>query len=105
MAIQGAINSMLGTAAGAMTAVVAKAKIFDDKSVSDQANMRAEQIAEERRRKRQLFGVDVQKAAEGGNKTQEVFAETSHNIMVKNPEASKFTKEDKHATAMLNLGR
>lgn len=105
MAIQGAINSMLGTAAGAMTAVVAKAKMLDDKTVSDQANTRAMQVAEERRRKRQLYGVNVRKAAEGGNETKEAFVETSHNIMESNPEASKFSKEDKHATAMMNLGR
>ena len=56
MAIQGAINSMLGTAAGAMTAVVAKAKMFDNADVSNQANQRAKTIYSQKRQRKNNFG-------------------------------------------------
>jgi len=101
MAIQSSINAMLGTAAGAMTAVVAKAKMFDDANVSDQANQRAQAIAAERQRKRRLYGaVNMQKAM---GDTQEVKQNDSHSITVDNPNAMKYTKEDRRANALMNL--
>lgn len=101
MAIQGAINSMLGTAAGLSTAVVAKAKMLDDKNVSDEANTRAMQIAEERRRKRRLYGVNLDNPM---GRTNELPKEDdSHHITVKNPENKGYSKEERRATAILNF--
>lgn len=101
MAIQSSINSMLGTAAGAMTAVVAKAKMLDDKTVSDQANMRAMQIAEERRRKRRLYGINLDNPM---GKTNELpKPDDSHHITVENPDKKGYSKEERRATAILNF--
>lgn len=113
MAIQGSINAMLGTVAGAMTAsVVGKSKMFDDDQVKNDANQRAVKIAQQRKKGKgidysKLFPEQYSQAKE----TVEAPKISNDKVSDEKPttvqmgEGAKLSTEEKRAILNLNLGR